>query len=187
MRWWVVGLSAGAAIVAAAGTGCSSSSSPAAGPPDASLDQSAESDAAAACPIDSSIATYNFPDSALGDSGGTANACGACLNANCAADVAACDEDCSCLQATKAVLDCGADGGTAFSCAMAEQMESPKFVTLALCIFESCAAQCALNGLVDAGATGVDADAGATVTSDASPDAATVVSPADGASDSAEQ
>jgi hypothetical protein len=150
-------------------------------PADASVDQM--SDDGPGCSIDASIATFNFPDAALGDSGGTATACGSCLNTNCGSAVAACDEECACLEATKAVLACGADGGTAFTCAMSAPQDT-NFFTLALCIFDSCASPCALSALVDAGTLGVDSDAGAAMTGDASLDAA---SAADAAGDSAEQ
>jgi hypothetical protein len=190
MRSWVAGLSAGAALVAMVGTGCSSSSSPAAtGPADSSLDQSSAEDSGGgpACPIDASIATYNYPDAALNDAGGNATVCGACLNTNCASDVATCDQDCSCLQATKAVLACGADGGTAFACAVLETSDQ-NFVALARCIFNSCASECALAGLADAATLDAlpDAspDAGSAATGDASSEAG---ADAGAAADGAEQ
>src|SRR5580658_3925494 len=135
-----------ACVVGTAAAGCSSSSS--AGPQ------------LPGCPIDASIATFTFPDAALGDAGGSALSCGACLNVSCATDVQACDNDCSCLTTTKNVLECGQDGGTAYSCTTTYASSNSNFSSLALCILESCLNPCNLHGVVDAGVVAPPAEAG---------------------------
>jgi hypothetical protein len=133
-RWGVT------AVLAAVAVGCSSSSSSGGAP-----------EAGPGCPIDASIATFTFPDASLGDAGGSALSCGACLNGSCAAYVAACDDDCACLEATKSVLECGQDGGTASACATMYGSSDTNFGSLAYCILDFCTDPCNLNGVVDAG------------------------------------
>jgi hypothetical protein len=172
-RWEIAVL-----VCAVAAQGCSSSGSSSGSP-----------EAGPACPVDASIATFTFPDAALGDSGSTAVSCGACLNTSCIAYVQACDNDCSCLEATKNVLECGQDGGTALTCSMMYGSSEGNFTQLALCILENCEDVCNLNGVLDAGAEGsvatteastADGGSDATLgssdaaTSDATSEAATV-------------
>ena len=175
MRQLTVGLLGGIAAIGAAMNGCSSSSSPV-----GAMDAAA--DVGMTCPVDASIATFSFPDAALGDAGGNATSCGTCLNASCASAVSACDNDCSCLMATQTVLECGADGGTAAACAELGKSDM-NFVTLAgLPFLDDCATECALTG-VEAGAPEAGGgEASSVSTSDASTsDAATTAS--DAASD----
>jgi hypothetical protein len=145
-RWGVT------AVLVTVAAGCSSSRSSGSAP-----------EAGLECPIDASIATFTFPDASLGDAGGSALSCGACLNSSCAAYVAACDDDCACLEATKSVLECGQDGGTASACATMYGSSDTNFGSLAYCILESCTDPCNLNGVVDAGVDATpSADAGGT-------------------------
>jgi hypothetical protein len=135
-RWEIAVL-----VCAVAGPGCSSSGSSSGGAPEAGP----------SCPVDASIATFTFPDAALGDSGGSAVSCGVCLNTSCSAYVQVCDDDCSCLEATKNVLECGQDGGTALACSMMYGSSEYNFTQLALCILQNCEGVCNLNGVLDAG------------------------------------
>lgn len=175
-RWGVT------AVLAAVAAGCASSSSSGGGP-----------DTGPACPIDASIATFTFPDASLGDAGGSVLSCAACLNGSCAAYVAACDDDCACLEATKLVLECGQDGGTASACATKYGSSDTNFGSLAYCILESCTDPCNLNGVVDAGTDAAtpsdsgsaDAALDATTTSDATMSDATTPSDAAGVADGA--
>jgi hypothetical protein len=165
MLWRVVALWGATALVGTAAAGCSSSSS--AGP------------TLPACPIDASIATFTFPDAALGDAGGTALSCGTCLNDSCVAYVQACDNDCSCLETTRNVLECGQEGGTVASCAAMYASNDSNFNALALCIYEMCTDPCALNGVIDGG----EGDA-LPATDAPSADAGETGTPADGATSS---
>jgi len=142
-RWGVT------AVLAAVAAGCSSNSSSGAAP-----------EAGPACEVDASIATFTFPDASLGDAGGSAPSCGACLNEKCATDVAACDDDCTCLEATRLVLECGQDGGTATYCAGMYGSSNTNFASLAVCIYERCSAPCNLNGVAAAADGGPSADTG---------------------------
>ncbi len=158
---WTVISRWGAMGVLGAAAGCSSSSAqPASG---------GAPDSAPTCLIDASIATFTFPDAALGDAGSTSATCGSCLNSMCASWVQACDKDCLCLETTKAVLECGQDGGTAYTCAEMYGSSDTNFISLAGCILESCKDPCALNGV----------DAGSASSGDAADDAPEVTSPPD--------
>ena len=165
-RWGVT------AVLGAMAAGCSSNSSSGGAP-----------EAGPTCEVDASIATYTFPDASLGDAGGSAPLCGACLNEKCATDVAACDDDCPCLEATRSVLECGQDGGTASYCAGMYASSNTNFASLAVCIYEQCSTPCNLNGVVattDAGPsadTGPDGAPDASATSDAATSDATTLSP----------
>jgi hypothetical protein len=136
----------------ASGCGGTTGSGPTdSGPADVTLDDrgQAPSDAASdatpqdtACAVDADLTTFTAPDAATVDGGPSTEGCYLCIQAGCAAELAACNAECACKTDVLTFLACVGSGGSTSTCGLPLVTGSIAGFPLAQCVAGS-----ALGGL----------------------------------------
>ncbi len=114
-------------------------------PGDAASDRRVSADAsssdAMAC-VDADLPNLSAPDAALGDAGSIGK-CTACIKANCAAELGACQDDCDCREAVVGFLDCLAAKKSVSTCGGALVTAGAAAQSLGLCTLNAgCSVAC---------------------------------------------